>query len=200
MQCTNCGKNIEDGNALVVSGNAFCNNLCRYSFEKAHGNKSAGVFKEAISKAVEAESKKMSRLFPKIINAETALKTMKDVAMAYYVIGAIFIGLGIFFAKNLLIDGGICLFLGLSLQFFKSRIAAILMCFYSSFTLIITIMNKVQTPQNLSTGGTNIFLAIIILIGSIKAVEAAFKYHNKYKKSVTTEHGAINTDKTAPGA
>jgi uncharacterized membrane protein len=34
MLCSYCGKNIEY-NGVVLQGHSFCNNICRYSFEKA---------------------------------------------------------------------------------------------------------------------------------------------------------------------
>jgi hypothetical protein len=37
MQCAQCGKTIIDPKVIKVQGNSFCNNLCRYSYEKAHG-------------------------------------------------------------------------------------------------------------------------------------------------------------------
>ena len=39
MQCFYCGKNIED-NGVERQGHTFCNNLCRYSFEKFGTSKS----------------------------------------------------------------------------------------------------------------------------------------------------------------
>jgi hypothetical protein len=41
MSCIHCGKIIEEGNGLVYQGNSFCNNLCRYSYEKANGKSNA---------------------------------------------------------------------------------------------------------------------------------------------------------------
>jgi hypothetical protein len=37
MQCAQCGKTIIDTKVINAQGNSFCNNLCRYSYEKAHG-------------------------------------------------------------------------------------------------------------------------------------------------------------------
>jgi hypothetical protein len=180
MHCAHCNKNIDGEHALQIAGNWFCNNLCRYSYEKATGKKLNSIIKDTVAKVAETETKRKNKLFPKITDAKSALKTIKDVAIAYYVIGGIFIAMGIFVGQNLLVDGGICIFLGLLLQYFKSRTAAIIMCIYSVISLGMTISNKIHSVQNLANGGTNIMMAVIIIIASLKAVEATFKYHKKY--------------------
>ena len=182
MQCSCCSKNIDsDSNSVKRGELIFCSNLCRYQYENQNGRIEKNIIAKKVEETIVHEKKKMAKYFPKIINQETALKTIKDVSIAFYFIGGINLLIGIFFSRSLIVDAGICLMLGLALQLLKSRTAAIVMVAYSVGSFGMTIVNKIHNPQNLSNGGTNVMLAIFIMIGAIKAVEATFKYHNKYK-------------------
>lgn len=50
--------------------------------------------------------------------------------------------------------------------------------------VIMTVLNKIGVSTG---GGSNIILAIIILFAAVKATEATFKLHGKYKVNANSE-------------
>jgi hypothetical protein len=134
-----------------------------------------------MSDLLSSERKKYGNLFPRISDISSAAKTIKEVSYVYFFVGALAALMAFLGARNALVDIAICISLGLTLFFFKSRISAITMGLYSITTFGITIYNNFNHVKNLSNGGTNIFLSIIVLLASLKAIEATFKYH-KYRK------------------
>jgi len=141
----------------------------------------SGNPKPAVGKNVPAEKK--FGLFDRIENQEGALKVVRDAAKGFYLIGAIQVLLGLFVMRELLFDGIAVTIPAFFLHKFASRIAAILLLLISSASLIITILNLAGVT---SQGGRNIFLAAIILITSIRAVEATFRLQGEYRNTAPT--------------
>jgi len=108
------------------------------------------------------------------------LKVVRDAAKGFYLIGGIQILLGLFVMRELLFDGTAVAILAFFLHKFASRIAAILLLLISSASLIITVLNLAGVT---SQGGRNIWLAAIIVITSIRAVEATFRLQGEYKNT-----------------
>lgn len=123
-----------------------------------------------------ARKRELNLKFWEIKNKEEALYIIKQCSYGFFFVAALFIILGFFVSIGTIIDGIIFLILGLLLFFLKSRIAAILLLLNSGAGIVITLMNML----GISSGGTNIFLAIIVVYISIAAVYSTFKYH-KFK-------------------
>jgi uncharacterized membrane protein (DUF373 family) len=71
MLCSHCGKIIED-NGVVLQGHTFCNNICRYSFEKARKTDDINKIKRVDTKS-------------QIHAAETVKKQNKTPSLQTYV-------------------------------------------------------------------------------------------------------------------
>ncbi len=135
---------------------------------------------QLVNKSLKMEKERKRELnfkFWEIKNKEEALYIIKQFSYCFIFVGALFTILGFFVNLGAIIDGVIFLILGLLLFFLKSRIVAILLLLNSGAGIIITFMNIIGS----SSGGTNIFLSIIILYISIATVYSTFKYH-KFKK------------------
>jgi membrane associated rhomboid family serine protease/uncharacterized Tic20 family protein len=138
----------------------------------------SGNSKPAVGKNVPA--KKRFGLFDRIENQEGALKVIRDAAKGFYLLGGIQILLGISIIREMLFDGITLTILAFFLHKFASRIAAILLLLISSASLIITILNLAGIT---SQGGRNIWLAAIIVITSVRAIEATFRLQGEYKNT-----------------
>ncbi len=123
------------------------------------------------------EKRKLS-LFSKIHDIDDALKMIKDSAYGFYFIAALQGGIGFFLDPDLVIDAVLYLVLAFFLHKFKSRIASVLLLLITGLSLFSTFQNKFAGGAE---GGSNIFLAFIMLGVAVRAVEATFKYQ-KYRK------------------
>ena len=123
------------------------------------------------------EKKKKAGLFAKIVSREEALKTVKDSALAFLFVAVLQAAIGFFIAPSLIIDAVIFAILAGILWKWSSRVAAVLLLIMSGIVMVTTVITKLGIA---AAGGSNIFLAIIILWVSIRAVEATFKLHGRY--------------------
>ena len=98
---------------------------------------------------------------------------IKEVFYFFIVVAIIQILIGLLL-PSLLIDGLIFIILALLLKFTKSRIAAVLLLIMSLMAFSTTFMNKFGITD---AGGSNIYLAFVVVIGGIQAVRATFRYH-----------------------
>ena len=85
--------------------------------------------------------------------------------------------IGFFLAPELFIDAVLYLVLAFFLHKFKSRIASVLLLLVTGLSLFFTLENKFAGDTE---GVNNLFLAFIMLVFAVRAVEATFKYQ-KYK-------------------
>jgi len=120
------------------------------------------------------------KLFRPISDAESCRQTLKDVSIGFYVLAAIQGAIGAFLMPSMLIDAVLIAVLAALIQTIKSRIAAVLLCLMSAIMLVTTIITALGIAQ---MGGKNLWLAVIAAWCGIKAVEATFKYHSKYKNA-----------------
>ncbi len=95
------------------------------------------------------------------------------------IVAAIQLIIGFLILPNIILDGILFAVFGLILWKWNSRISAIILLLLSCATVVITFMNKIG---NTSSGGTNVFLAIILLVVAIRAIEATFKLHGRFAK------------------
>ena len=114
--------------------------------------------------------------FSKIDSREDALKTIKDSSKGFFFVGGLQIVIGLFLAPALIWDGFLFIVLAGILLKWHSRIAAVCLLIISLGSLATTILGRIGVIE----GGRNVILAIIILVASIKAVEAAFKINGKF--------------------
>ena len=115
-------------------------------------------------------SKKRPGMFGKIETKEDALKVIKDTAIAFYVVAALQIVLAFFIGLGAIIDGFIYIVLAFLLQKFNSKIVAALLLVITGIGVVFTFMNRFGDGQ----GGRNIFLALVMIWASIRAVQATF--------------------------
>ena len=121
------------------------------------------------------------KLFSKIITIEDALTTIKDCSYGFYFVAGLGFALGLLIEQMqpLVLDAIIIAILGVILHKFKSRVAAILLFLLTLLQAASTFYNTIH-PED-ATGGTNIFLAIIMVYCGIRSVQATFKYHKLIK-------------------
>jgi len=118
-------------------------------------------------------------LFKFIETKEEARKTIRDASYGFLFL-AVLTGVASFvLGAALLTDAALYLVLALLLFWLKSRIVAVLLLVLSCMSLIVTILNKLG---KMDQGGGNVLLAIIVVWVAMKAVEATFKLHGKFKE------------------
>lgn len=128
--------------------------------------------------------KKRTGLLGKIENREGALKTIKESAYAFIFIALLQGAIGVFLAPSTLIDAALFFICAILLMWLKSRTVAIVLLLMSLGAVIMTVLNKIGVSTG---GGSNIILAIIILFAAVKATEATFKLHGRYKVNANSE-------------
>ncbi len=119
-------------------------------------------------------------LFKFIETKEEALKTIKDASYGFLFLAALTGVASFVLGPALLTDAVLYLVLALLLFWLKSRIVAVLLLVLSCMSLIVTVLNKLG---KMDQGGGNVLLAIIVAWVAIKAVEATFKLHKKFKEA-----------------
>jgi hypothetical protein len=129
---------------------------------------------------METEDKKKFSLLKWIDNREEALKTIKESSYVFLFI-AILNGVTGFFISPLLIGYAILFsILAMLLLWLKSRIIAVALLLVSGSSLVMTLLRNFNSTK---AGGPSIILAIIVFWISIKALEATFKLHGKFKEN-----------------
>ena len=117
------------------------------------------------------QAKKMG-LFSRIETREEALRLVRDTAVAFFVLAGLQAVIGYFLAPSVLIDAAVIGILALFLLKGRSRVAALLLLVVSLAEATVTVLNRLGMS---SQGGTNVFLAVIMVIAAFRAVEATFK-------------------------
>jgi len=113
--------------------------------------------------------------FGKITTKEEAVKAVKEASSGFYAIAGLNIIIGIFLWRFYIVEGAIYLTISTILRLLKSRGAAITLFLVSVVAVISTVSNFLNRAGN---GGRNIFLALIVLGASIRAIQAAYKFHS----------------------
>lgn len=116
-------------------------------------------------------SKGKFHIFSRMGNREDALKFVREVSVAYFVIAALLSVFGAFLFSDLayLFDIAVYIIGGVLLLKFSSRIAAVV--------LFITL---VKTLAGLGSDRSFIFAALILWI-AMRAIEATFKLHGRFR-------------------
>lgn len=105
----------------------------------------------------------------KIETEENATMVVKDVSYGLFFVAGLLVIVAFLLKTAGIIDGLLFAILAFLLLRFKSRIAAISLLLLSIASVIVTFMNKISSTNR---GGTNIFLAVVILWSSIRAIQA----------------------------
>lgn len=124
----------------------------------------------------EQQLKKMG-LFSKIESREDALKVVKDTSLGFFVVAGLQAALSFLVGFSVLFDAVIYVAGGFFLRRFNSRAAAVVLLLLAIAGAGVTFANK--AGANLG-GGSNIFLALIVLWAAIRAVEATFKLRGRF--------------------
>jgi hypothetical protein len=122
---------------------------------------------------------KKKGLFSSIDSREDALKMTRDAAWGFLFVAALQALLGFLIAPSVLIDAAVLALLGSVLMKWHSRAAAVLLLLVSIGQATVTVLNQMGVT---AIGGKNIYLAIIMVIVSVRAVEATFKLHGRFAK------------------
>ncbi|MFA5337746.1 MAG: hypothetical protein WC330_05390 [Candidatus Omnitrophota bacterium] len=112
--------------------------------------------------------------FGAIKTKDEAIRVVKEASNGFYAVAGLNIIIGIFLWKFYIIEGVIYLTVSTLLRLLKSRGAAIVLLLISVVAAISTISNFASKANG---GGRNIFLAIIVLGMSIRAIQATYKFH-----------------------
>jgi hypothetical protein len=121
---------------------------------------------------------KKNGLFAKIENGADAAKTVRDASLGFFFVAALYALLGLFMTPAGLTDAVILAILATILMKWRSRTAAVLLLVVSGVQAGVTVLNRLGV---MSEGGNNIFLAAIMVITAVRAVEATFKLHGRYR-------------------
>ena len=119
-----------------------------------------------------ADAVKKQGLFSRIETREDALKLVRDGSIAFLVLAGLQALIGVFIAPGMLLDAAIVAVLALIIWKAQSRVGAVALLLLTGAEAVITVLNRIGA---MSSGGSNVFLAIIMLILSIRLVEATFK-------------------------
>ena len=114
----------------------------------------------------------MKNLFGPITSKEDAAKIVKSTAWMAVAVGVLNLLIGFFFIQNAMLDGAVYVFLGIMLLVLKSRWVAAILLLLAVGTVLMTVYNNISGGQ----GGSNIYLAVILLYYSFRAVQASFKF------------------------
>ena len=124
-----------------------------------------------------AAAAKKPGLFSRIETREDALKMARDAAWGFLFVAGINAVMGVLLLPSALIDAAGLALLGIILMKWNSRAAAALLLLISLGQATVTVLNQMGVT---AWGGKNIYLAIIMVIVAVRAVEATFKLHGQF--------------------
>jgi hypothetical protein len=106
---------------------------------------------------------------------------IKQGAIGFWTIAAIQGVIGYFYDPSLLWDSGYYAVMATILLVWKSRVAAILLALIAVPEVVVTVLNMLGVTH---LGGTNIILAGIVAIVSLRVIEATFKLRGRFCEDV----------------
>jgi hypothetical protein len=120
-------------------------------------------------------------IFATIENRDDALEMVRGAANAFFLLAALQAAIGFFLFPAMITDAVILCVLGLVLRMWHSRVAAVLLLLMTGVQGAVTALNKLGVTTQ---GGSNIFLAIIMFVIAVRAVEATFKLHGTHREEM----------------
>ena len=128
-----------------------------------------------------SDAEKKGGPFAKIASGQQALKTVKDASRAFFVLAAMQAVIGALMFPGAIIDAIIVTILAGALAKWRSRTAAVLLLVVAGLQGVVTVLNKLGVAKQ---GGSNIILAAIMIVAAVRAVEATFKLHGRYRQEL----------------
>lgn len=125
--------------------------------------------------AIQVSPKKKNNWFGKIETREEAIKIIKDCSYGFFSLAVLQAVIGFALGVSLWLDAILYFILGGILLKFKSRVAAILLLLLTSGALAMTFINKINPGPASEAGGTNLFLAVMMIWVSVRAIQATFR-------------------------
>ena len=130
-----------------------------------------------------SEATKKQGWFSKIETRDDAIKVVKDTSLVFFFVAVLQAVLSFLLDFSVLFDVFVYGVGGFFLRRNNSRAAAVVLLVLAAIGAGVTFANKVGA--NLG-GGTNIFLALIVLWAGIRAVEATFKLRGRFSSALVT--------------
>lgn len=135
--------------------------------------------------------KGLAQLFVRIKTREDALNWVRGTAGLYFLVAAWHLVIGLALDKNFLTGIPVLLVLAFLLLRFNSRVSAVLLLVLQTFGLIVLAVRPSLIGVAAGTWlGSQVFdtlLRAIIVVVTIRAVEAAFKLHGRFRIEMATE-------------
>jgi hypothetical protein len=132
----------------------------------------------------------LNRHFGAIDSPEEAQESIRTIGKLFYWLAALQATLGVFLAgPAALFDAAAYALLALWLRRRRSRVAACLLLLVAGLEAADTIMNLLHVGER--TGGSNIFLAVIVVGAAIRAVQATFRYNGKWPATPTASPTSV---------
>ena len=132
----------------------------------------------------------MKELFSKIETKEQADKAIRVVSIVLYVVGVLNLLLYLFvLGKMVYLSEAVCIVLGaFLLRRSRSRSLAVVLTAYAVYVGILTLLTRVGAYQG--GGGTNVFVALIVIFTAIRGINATWVYH-RIQGTQTNKRGVI---------
>ncbi|MBS0358511.1 MAG: hypothetical protein JSS53_04520 [Proteobacteria bacterium] len=132
--------------------------------------------------------------FGKIESAGQAVKILKDIGIAFYVVGIIMILIPLYL-NNLpaTLGGVVFLIIGFMLHKHQSRTGSIIAVIQQ--LIAVCLIALLIYPNNLQVWGVwrDFIISLIILVYSVRATQASFAYHKFTQSTVHWKNFAIKT-------
>jgi len=116
-------------------------------------------------------------LFAPIHDRDGAIALARDCGAGFLVIAAIQAALAYWTGFSILIDAAVYALCGCFIRFRQSRVAAVIAMLLGLVAFGVTILNLIGRTRS---GGTNIVLAVIVLVSGVRSVEATFKLKGRF--------------------
>ncbi len=134
-----------------------------------------------MANGVKTNDPKKNSLFGKIESGQDALKTVRGASSAFFIAAGIQALMGLLLFPAALADAVLLAALAGVLMKWRSRAAAVLLLLVSGGQAAMTVLNRIGVT---SQGGKNVFLAVIMFVAAVRAVEATFKLHGRYRQEL----------------
>jgi len=118
---------------------------------------------------------KKNSWYGKIETEDEALKVIKDASYGFFFLAVLQGVIGIVLGMDIWLDAILYLIFAAILLKFKSRIVAVLLLLLTGAALFFTFLNRIGPDPSGKSGGTNIFLALIMFWAAVRAIQATFK-------------------------
>jgi len=122
----------------------------------------------------------IAKMFSRMESRQDALDVTRDSAKGFFVLSVIQTLGGIFLIPSMLFDAVIFAALAGMLIAWKSRIVAVILLLMALLVVVTTTLTKLGIAK---VGGSNIFLALIILWAAVRAVHATFLLHGRFSEA-----------------